>query len=420
MAAAAAAAQPTIQIDEYTFTLQYGFIRGDRPTVFFISSRPGEEAQQFLTYKSNSEGCWRLGIISADGYYKGQIDYVTQSFLHLDLQNLLNTTFATLPPPPEDHFKTYEASRNPAIKTAFNNANYTNSIHTDRQVVDPVFRVLKNATEDKFQPFGRSRPEFFARPDPLYDFFMKRQPLPPLPGLANSPPSSPFSRRLPEKLKKRINELNAEPHIDEVNDELFQMVRAAKGANGKRPIDTAETMRIFGRLVQEHFTIIGPQTPLFNTELSFFTDSAKTVRSTTVLHLFSVPVRNNMTDVVYNFIIAYYTYEGRPYKHLMNIIPSTATVLANGLYSKYVSAGGYIYKPFDYYMQCHTVSGVRSCNESDYAFIGEIFQDMWPLTELEMPAAGGGAAAGGRRKRSRRSKTKRSRKGIRPTRNRRH
>ena len=77
----------------------------------------------------------------------------------------------------------------------------------------------------------------------------------------------------------------------------------------------------------------------------------------------------------------------------MNIVPIEATILENGLYSKYISAIPYIYKIFDYSEQCFGIE--TNANECErYIFIAPAFTNLWPLPLLS-------TRTGGRRKTTR-------------------
>ena len=65
--------------------------------VTFQSVAKGRK-QRFAAYKSNSYSFWRLLILYDNNkkFYKGSVDYIQQTFLHLDLQKYINENYSRL------------------------------------------------------------------------------------------------------------------------------------------------------------------------------------------------------------------------------------------------------------------------------------------------------------------------------------
>ena len=421
-------AEVTVTIDGIEFTVHYGFIRANRPTIVFTSRKSGDEVSQlFISYKSLSEGFWRLAM-GAGSYYKGQIDYITQTFIHMALQKFFNDTYGSLPAPSADNVDLYFQVRGPQLIKELNAANNTNSIHTNRKTVEPVFKTIKSASSEYLftppyipggpPPRQRGTKMFFERNDPLENFYKSKTYVSPSflqPTVAtnsgNSSPvlSTPNEDDFMAKFKKRANENAAIPRK---NNNLISLIR--QKYNAGQTINATSAMRMFGDLAEANFEIVGDQTFTLSTNLLFPRASNATKTDGFTMDIFSIPVRSKDTGQTYIFYIGYYTYQGQNYKHLVNIIPADSKILPNGLYSKYVSAGNFIFKPFDYSTQCYAVGGQVVCDSTDYEFIGHVFQDMWPLKVLEKPGGAGssknnGANKGGRRSRktTRRSKKRR-------------
>jgi hypothetical protein len=97
------------------------------------------------------------------------------------------------------------------------------------------------------------------------------------------------------------------------------------------------------------------------------------------MHIYQTGIRNRVTGQEYNLYYSQFTRKGKHYKNIVNIVPIEATILENGLYSKYISAIPYIYKIFDYSEQCFGIE--TNANECErYIFIAPAFTNLWPST----------------------------------------
>ena len=80
-------------------------------------------------------------------------------------------------------------------------------------------------------------------------------------------------------------------------------------------------------------------------------------------------------------------YAGKTYRIILGITPQPTNITLYGIYDKFVSSGIYVYKMLDYSSQVgyikhakHRQIGNRSTNP--YIFIGDIFDQMYPLNRL--------------------------------------
>jgi hypothetical protein len=88
--------------------------------VTFQSFSKGRK-QRFGAYKSNSYCFWRLLILydSNKKFYKGSVDYIQQTFLHLDLQKYINANYEKLEQV-DDEYKKYSDPHYPVLPEEYN------------------------------------------------------------------------------------------------------------------------------------------------------------------------------------------------------------------------------------------------------------------------------------------------------------
>ena len=86
-----------ITIDDFEFELLFkGYLRG-RQIVFFKSSDSNNTIYSYA-YRSKSElNIFRLGCVILGSFYKGDIDYVQQTFIHILLQKFINLKIDKIP-----------------------------------------------------------------------------------------------------------------------------------------------------------------------------------------------------------------------------------------------------------------------------------------------------------------------------------
>jgi hypothetical protein len=73
------------------------------------------------------------------------------------------------------------------------------------------------------------------------------------------------------------------------------------------------------------------------------------------------------------------------YKTILNLLPHGTSAGIFGLNASYISAGIYVYKPFEY--SHHFIS--RSKSFGPYCFLGDLLQTMWPLAVVSEASSGG-------------------------------
>ncbi len=86
---------PSVTINGFTFMLHVGSTaQGKRDNVIYSSTKEGK-TKYFFAYKSMSEGFWKYK--PTEVLWKCENDYVTCTFLHMDIQCLCEKNYSTLP-----------------------------------------------------------------------------------------------------------------------------------------------------------------------------------------------------------------------------------------------------------------------------------------------------------------------------------
>jgi len=138
-------AEPIV-ISNITFQAVSKWTYKSRQHLTFVSTTDGV-TKELAAYKSMSElGFWRLFVLSENGsiYYKGKgggVDYVQQTFIHIELQKYFNHVFDALP----NANGTVEVSK-------FSTGDYVESIrnHIDDEMrmeyIEPFYSYFKDKT----------------------------------------------------------------------------------------------------------------------------------------------------------------------------------------------------------------------------------------------------------------------------------
>jgi hypothetical protein len=214
----------------------------------------------------------------------------------------------------------------------------------------------------------------------------------PSPTVEGGPILSWSIRALPPNVQRRKNASIAR-RTELQRDLIVQYRRLYEEAGRPEYITSSQMLQIMSRFVEQNFDVdLGQQNHVF--DMPYFMEAGEKGAGKTeerfIIHIYQTRIRNRVTGQEYNLYYSQFTRKGKHYKNIVNIVPIEATILENGLYSKYISAIPYIYKIFDYSEQCF---GVET-NETEcerYIFIAPAFTNLWPLPLLS-------TRAGGRRK----------------------
>jgi hypothetical protein len=406
---------PEIEIDGIVFRL---FARDSFETykVVGFMSAPRDtpitnpKTQGYAAYKSNSEGFWRLALREGPRYaFEKGDNYVTTTFIHLRLQEFIERHYESLRAPPRQgmFMMGYNSGRGKELKNLVLKANRMNNPDDNREIFDPVFELIQASC---------ARPSMgqncVARTSAFVHYMNPPRALPPPPraeSAGNKSPSPPVSWAFPT-ISPEVQALRNAAYARRNalrRDEKAQYKRLYEEAGSPEYIDVPEMLRIMSRFVEQNFEVnLGIQEHLF--DMSFYMEAGEKGAGKTeerfIMHIYRTMIRNRSTGQEYNLYYSQFTRKGKHYKNIVNIVPVEATILENGLYSKYVSATPYIYKMFDYVDQCIGFgAGETECER--YVFIGGSFVNMWPLPLLRSMNG-----AGKRRRTLKRRKSLKSRK----------
>jgi hypothetical protein len=403
MSAVSQQAELSITIDGITFQLHAASYENKRHHILYTSNSAGITQQFYVAYKSNSEGFWRLASMTGNQYYKGT-DYVTTTFLHMELQHFLEVNYNKLPQ--KEFLMMYVEHESKRVLDEIQKGNQQENLTKNRQVYDPYFARLA-----KYCPSPSSLGKSC-----LADLEIFEKELNPRPKFIRSNSmNSNYTPNYSPEIIKIMNISKLESSLPELNTEFRKLYKSYKESHAEKELDEDDFVAIMSLYLQTYFDVdTSQQKYLFDMKLEFHVEGGShgsimrneffiwgEQSDSIVMKIYKTEIRNKQTGQKYILFYCIYNYKGAQYKGIVNVVPVEATVLPNGTYSKYISAGIFIYKIFDYIHQCHmTKSGRESC-EVQYVFLGDTMKNMWPLPLL----GGGGAAAatsGGRRKKTRR------------------
>jgi hypothetical protein len=401
---------PIIIIDDYQFMLTAKQEIDTYKHIGFMSAKIGEVftnplTQGFVSYKSNSEGFWRLAMRNYPGasFEKGK-DYVTASFIDLRLQKFFEENYDKLPSLP--FMAAYNTKRAVTVMNEFKNQNNKNNPNDDRLFFDPVFDCIHSSCAPPYSETCIVKPSIFLnfitpRPSPMFGG-------PGMPRSRSSSPTPVFSltpeqQAIENEMKRKIavrapiiqeqNKLHLEckKELTRIANEVF----ADKIANYKEKSKTMrkyenitgkEMLEFFSKFVEYYFEVdTSVQDFLFTMPLYMVGGEKGTGKNSESFNLdiYLTKIRNKLTNQEYNLYYSHFIRKGIEYKNMINIVPIQGVkITMNGLYSKYVTASPYIYKLFDYLHQCNfSMMENGSCGK--YTFIGNIYNNLWPLPLLK-------------------------------------
>jgi len=390
-----------IQIDTFLFQLveKYNNIE----SYYVVKIKNITRDIDFYVYRSNSEGgIYRLCTIrrSDDGLNKGT-NYVTTTFVHMDLQMFINTMYNNIPNAAADPVISIDKKCPYVDKRYKNNPDepqtYNEFIEKESRIdKTKIFEMLrlcdcgscfkkmyiffqkvlqmhddiaKNTnfwqafgTYDSRHKIKKKLYDFLTVTTRYYDRYLVK---------------ADFNKFTDADSKMRyiIKEIAPNPGISLENDQkiaIFKnyLMEIGEFLNGL--VDDISKPKYIGSYI-----FIPKKDPYI--KLSF--------------DIYSIKMRIKESGTYYDFIVARYKYTNTKnpkydgtYKAIFNIVPSNASINRLGLYSTYVDAGIYICKIFDYSVQLKTVTtddmGRKLSYDSSYIFIGDLYKDVFPLNMI--------------------------------------
>jgi len=435
----------TITIDEYTFTIigkyKDGNMRRDHILMECISNNPSNETKyNFNLYRSNSEGgILRLChvIYRQNPMYDKGSDYVTSSFVHLNLQQFVLDKLDNVKEINDDEYK----CNNEQIKYILNDefriiedpvleplsyckaGDCLNKITSDdlSNVIDyckeynvkylhdpdiqlyaiaitPVICSLKWAISDKYIEHKKEEilqkiGNYVSPKEDIksYDILLQKY--------NDKTDKNNYEQEYYDKLiqkygniamktadnKEYYNELitkyvnienNYYTKLEEyINDEKITAADL-KTKESDLIIDTStKIINVHSEYITKYFTIVGSPEYMYEFEFKYNNTAVKT-------KVYKIQFVNKKNSNKYNLIFGCYDYNGKNYKIIINMIPYDSKINEYGVYDKICSVGIFIYKPFEYSKQL-SFSRTGYYLSGDYQFIGDLLNKMYPLPHID-------------------------------------
>lgn len=295
----------------------------DRIHIKIESTDINNNIQEFTIYRSHSEGGFlRLCICCMyNAYVKGS-DYITVTFIDMELQNFINTIEDKIPV--RDDIKCLSINVLPDIE------------YEERFVKDEILDTLQ------FCPNSNCfRSNFISQYEMLKN-------------------GTKYQRYMHKLLLKTIPE----------NDRRISVF-------GNNSIEVyKDLMNIISEYMETFFIV--KSLPIY------IGTYRHTGLGIPIVHNFyKINMENLMNGIIYQLIYSEYVYLGKTYKCIVNMVPTEAKINKYGLYTNICKAGVYIYKIIEYTIQCSFISDLaRKCTDN-YTFIGDIIDNIYPLNKLE-------------------------------------
>jgi hypothetical protein len=372
---------PIIKIDDHSFQLIY---KNLTDSYLVIKIKNIRLKFSFFVYRSNSHGgifrlCTRTDETS-DHLYKGDTDYVTQTFIHIELQKFIIQNYANLLTDDTLTIRSCPSIRSRLIPDDLSSLYYhdmiNNQYYNRRYINEKLHRLVNINCGTAFL----SVEELIENITRMYDlpgnYSLLQKPIMSIINPAFD--VSTLSRRpsanllLPEyrrvkpdiKTKKKIIRLYLE-YISEYLNERFKLLPATNKS-----------------LYSDTFTI--PRIEGVTIEMTYY----------------SVEMQKRIPSEDNNFLVIYALYNIRSsihtelngrYSKVFNIIPMTNHLLAGssllnnnninrvGLYRYYMSIGIYLCKIFEYITQARDIAGK---SYGDYTFVGDLYTNLFPVNKL--------------------------------------
>lgn len=313
-------AEPIV-LSNITFQAMNKWTYQTRQHLTFLSTVDGV-TKELAAYKSMSElGFWRLFVLSEEGtkYYKGKdngMDYVQQTFIHIELQKYFNRVFSALP----------DANGNIEARKFFS-GDYVQSI---RNHIDDETRM------EHIEPF--------------YSYFKDK---------SNRCGELPKATRNEDLLRfsSEVQDAFPTPEVPELVYENFNFVNTYVIPGGWYSFNKEEKISMTGDIYKIKLGAVEEKEIILYFVLYSLQTSFKERKPNKPENIFS-PL-----NIKYTFAPIFLT--------------TSTDITSYGLATKYVLAGNYICKILDYDQQCLPQN--KKCTQM-YRYVGYIFENVYPYT----------------------------------------
>lgn len=340
---------PGIKIDGYSFVLESRTPPQSQREAIAIKTKDA----RYCYYRSDSEmGIWRLCMISDYGIDKG-VDYVTSSFISIELQQFINENLSKLMVEPEASIIS-RCKKSPERTDAFNLLNDENRIYKNREYMFEIMERCRAAHCFTTGTFG-------------FESVMETI----------------------EQYRKTLAKNTPEYDIYDDFVQTLNLFCGKKCSDNDYKTRTENFIKAYydtiGYLMDKNF-VLHKESKKYIGSYSFAYKNAKINHN-----LYGVYIISRSTNQSYRLIYSYYNiyldenskFNGNYYA-IINLLPPDAKITSSGLYDKIMSVGVYIYKILEYRKQCDIEDKTRNVGgDCRYIFLGDFLNRVWPLQLLK-------------------------------------
>ena len=385
---------PSIKIGRHTFqlctknlTTQYMLIE-----ILNITSENPDERFPFIVYKSNSHGgIFRLCTTDSPSHlYKGKNDYVTQTFIHIELQKFII----------ENHFKLIEKKELSAGKCP----NLKSRINPKGEDKTPYEELIDGEGDYRKYNDNTGMIERLNVIECGFGFENIKRLLSTLES-GYAIPRSRFTGKLTyfQEIIDLIKSENKGCENIKMRASHQPLTTALDRCDGKISIRIRKTiLRKYLEYISNYLNEIFDIIPRSNKLLYVDTFTIPKIESVTIeMNYYSIDIQlkeskegqNNRFTVicgVYNIKSERYRRLNGNYNIVFNMIPAENnvdgkliqnTISRIGLYTFYTTMGVYLCKIFDYVSQVEIIKEEDNIF-GDYAFMGDIYHNLFPANRL--------------------------------------
>jgi len=367
-----------------------------------------------VAYKSQSEGLWRLAMDNGQ-FLKGS-DYVTTTQLHMEFQCLFDAYGSTLSEPPDlrlfetlllnssnsdskKHSLTHNVSqlvKQPTTIMYFSTRLNSHFIvkRNVREYAHPVFFPLVALCEKQTHLSNSYKlmtllrdPEIHPKIKELSNFnTIIRSPS----GITGQNIMNEYNQRVRQSYKSNLRQLTNIPR-DPFFGKMIELIQTMPGLELPLPVTPSNSIiqdkivlhsiiDLYSKYMKYFFTT-GPDPSVHVCTLHMPVPLA-TVSSVIPFPIYKRQLRFLREGLLFDLYYTVYTmpeesgYSGT-FKTILNLLPSPSSPGSLGLNAQYISAGIYVYKPFEYNGRF-----IFKDKEGKYSFLGDFLTHMWPLEDI--------------------------------------
>ena len=403
---------PTKQVGGILVRLLYSHLYGSKYKCIQYQCDQASQVDMCFAYKSHSEGLWRLAMDNSQ-FLKGS-DYVTTTQVHMDVQCFFDEYESTLSKPPDPALfekmlrlasasssKGYLLTHNVERKVRQPTTIMSNYIRLNshllvkrnsREYIHPVFFPLVALCEKHTDLYNSytiittlRNPELHPKTKELSNFNEMIR----IPYFSKESTIRYYTEKVKQSYKsnlRRLTNIPRDPFFGKMIELIQTMPEEADttAANNNIYVRNIKVARMVIELYSnymKYFFTTGPEPSVLvcTLQMPLPMDS---VSSVIPYHVYKRQLRFLREGLLFDLYYATYTmpeasgYSGT-FKTILNLLPSPSLPGPLGLNEVYISAGIYVYKPFEY-----NGKFISKYTEGKYAFIGDFLTHMWPLEEV--------------------------------------